>query len=203
MGCWLMVDDAHGIGVLGEGGAGLLEQQGMRQADVPILVGTLGKSLGTFGAFVAGSDELIEFLIQRARTYIFTTALPPAIAAATRVSLAIVREEAWRRDRLAQLVRHFREGAGTLGLPLLESHTPIQPVLIGDNELAVRVSGRMRQDGFLVSAIRPPTVPIGTARLRVTLTAAHCEDQVDRLLDALADSLPSDGPDIPSSTEMA
>jgi 8-amino-7-oxononanoate synthase len=175
----------------------------MRQADVPILVGTLGKSLGTFGAFVAGSDELIEFLIQRARTYIFTTALPPAIAAATRVSLAIVREEAWRRDRLAQLVRHFREGAGTLGLPLLESHTPIQPVLIGDNELAVRVSGRMRQDGFLVSAIRPPTVPIGTARLRVTLTAAHCEDQVDRLLDALADSLPSDGPDIPSSTEMA
>ena len=184
-GCWLMIDDAHGVGVLGERGAGLLEQQGISQAEVPILMGTLGKALGTFGAFVAGSEELIEFLIQQARTYVFTTALPPAVAAATRVSLALAVKEGWRRDRLARLVRHFRAGATTLGLQLMESSTPVQPVLIGDNEVAVKTSEKLREAGFLVTAIRPPTVPVGTARLRITLTATHDENQLNRLLDVL------------------
>jgi len=183
--CWLMIDDAHGVGVLGERGAGLLEQQGMRQAEVPILMGTLGKALGTFGAFVAGSEELIEFLIQQARTYVYTTALPPAVAAATRVSLALAIKEGWRRDRLARLVRQFRAGATTLGLQLMESSTPVQPVLVGDNEVAVKTSEKLREAGFLVTAIRPPTVPVGTARLRITLTATHDESQLDRLLDVL------------------
>lgn len=184
-GCWLMIDDAHGVGVLGKRGAGLLEQQGISQAEVPILMGTLGKALGTFGAFVAGSEELIEFLIQQARTYVFTTALPPAVAAATRVSLALAVKEGWRRDRLARLVRHFRAGATTLGLQLMESSTPVQPVLIGDNEVAVKTSEKLREAGFLVTAIRPPTVPVGTARLRITLTATHDENQLNRLLDVL------------------
>ena len=189
LGCWLMIDDAHGVGVLGARGAGLLEQQGIRQAEAPILVGTLGKALGVFGAFVAGSEELIECLIQQARTYVFTTALPPAVAEATRVSLALVVKEGWRRDRLAHLVRHFRTGARTLGLQLMDSPTPVQPLVIGANELAVMASEKLREAGFLVTAIRPPTVPAGSARLRVTLTAMHDEEQLDRLLDALADIL--------------
>lgn len=199
MGCWLMIDDAHGVGVLGERGAGLLEQQGIKPAEAPILMGTLGKALGTFGAFVAGSEELIEVLIQQARTYVFTTALPPAVAAATRVSLALAVKEGWRRDRLARLVRHFRAGARTLGLQLMESPTPVQPVVIGDNEVAVKASEKLRGAGFLVTAIRPPTVPVGTARLRITLTATHDEDQLDRLLDALGDILARHGADTPPS----
>lgn len=198
-GCWLMIDDAHGVGVLGERGAGLLEQQGISQAEVPILMGTLGKALGTFGAFVAGSEELIEFLIQQARTYVFTTALPPAVAAATRVSLALAVKEGWRRDRLARLVRHFRAGASTLGLQLMESSTPVQPVLIGDNEVAVKTSEKLREAGFLVTAIRPPTVPVGTARLRITLTATHDENQLDRLLDVLGGIMARHRADTPHS----
>ena len=198
-GCWLMIDDAHGVGVLGERGAGLLEQQGISQAEVPILMGTLGKALGTFGAFVAGSEELIEFLIQQARTYVFTTALPPAVAAATRVSLALAVKEGWRRDRLARLVRHFRAGATTLGLQLMESSTPVQPVLIGDNEVAVKTSEKLREAGFLVTAIRPPTVPVGTARLRITLTATHDENQLNRLLDVLGGIMARHRADTPHS----
>lgn len=199
LGCWLMIDDAHGVGVLGERGAGLLEQQGISQAEVPILMGTLGKALGTFGAFVAGSEELIEFLIQQARTYVFTTALPPAVAAATRVSLGLAVKEGWRRDRLARLVRHFRAGATTLGLQLMESSTPVQPVLIGDNEVAVKTSEKLREAGFLVTAIRPPTVPVGTARLRITLTATHDENQLNRLLDVLGGIMARHRADTPHS----
>jgi 8-amino-7-oxononanoate synthase len=183
---WLMIDDAHGLGVLGATGGGVLEQAGLTQDDVPILVGTLGKAFGTFGAFVAGSSELIEYLIQRARTYIYTTALPPAVAVATRTALDLVREETWRRERLMHLIRRFRQGARQLGLDLLDSVTPIQPVLVGDNRTALTASAGLEAKGFLVAAIRPPTVPLGTARLRVTLTAAHTETQVDRLLEALA-----------------
>lgn len=199
LGCWLLIDDAHGVGVLGERGAGLLEQQGISQAEVPILMGTLGKALGTFGAFVAGSEELIEFLIQQARTYVFTTALPPAVAAATRVSLTLAVKEGWRRDRLALLVRHFRAGATTLGLQLMESSTPVQPVLIGDNEVAVKTSEKLREAGFLVTAIRPPTVPVGTARLRITLTATHDENQLNRLLDVLGGIMARHRADTPQS----
>jgi 8-amino-7-oxononanoate synthase len=182
---WLMVDDAHGLSVIGEHGGGLLDYYGLKQDDVPVLMGTLGKGLGTFGAFVAGSDALIETLIQKARTYIYTTALPPAIAEATRASLKIVIAEDWRRDKLTKLADRFRLGAEQLGLQLMASASPIQPIVIGDSQQAVDISNALLHAGFLVSAIRPPTVPQGSARLRVTLSALHEEQQIDRLLDAL------------------
>lgn len=183
---WLMVDDAHGLGVVGPSGRGVCEHFGVGVDEVAILVGTLGKALGTFGAFVAGAEALVEYLIQGARSYVYTTALPPAVAEATRVSLRLARQESWRRDKLRSLVARFRSGAAQLGLRLMDSATPIQPIVIGANEAAMRASQALLQSGFLVGAIRPPTVPAGSARLRVTLTAAHDEQQVDRLLDALA-----------------
>jgi 8-amino-7-oxononanoate synthase len=182
---WLMVDDAHGLGVIGTHGGGLLDYYGLKQNDVPVLMGTLGKGLGTFGAFVAGSDALIETLIQKARTYIYTTAMPAAVAEATRASLRIVIAEDWRRDKLKKLADRFRLGARHLGLQLMVSASPIQPIVIGDSQQAVDISNALLQAGFLVSAIRPPTVPQGGARLRVTLSALHDEQQVDWLLDAL------------------
>ncbi|UVW35980.1 8-amino-7-oxononanoate synthase [SAR92 clade bacterium H455] len=185
---WLMVDDAHGVGVLGQHGGGLVEELNMSVEQVPVLVGTLGKSFGTFGAFVAGSEALIETLIQFSRSYIYTTALPPAIAAATLASLKIVREETWRRDKLAQLVMRFRRGAEQIGLQLAESNTPIQPVLINNDEKVMQVGQALRAAGFLVGAIRPPTVPVGSGRLRITFSADHSEEQVDKLVTAL-DSL--------------
>lgn len=185
---WLMVDDAHGVGVLGQQGGGLVEDLNMTVEQVPVLVGTLGKSFGTFGAFVAGSEALIETLIQFSRSYIYTTALPPAIAAATLASLKIVREESWRRDKLVQLVARFRRGAQQIGLQLAESNTPIQPVLINNDEKVMQVGQQLRAAGFLVGAIRPPTVPVGTGRLRITFSANHSEEQVDQLVAAL-DSL--------------
>jgi len=185
---WLMVDDAHGVGVLGQQGGGLVEELNMSVEQVPVLVGTLGKSFGTFGAFVAGSEALIETLIQYSRSYIYTTALPPAIAAATIASLQIVREETWRRDKLGQLVARFRRGAKQIGLQLAESNTPIQPVLINNDEKVMQVGQQLRAAGFLVGAIRPPTVPVGTGRLRITFSANHSEEQVDQLVAAL-DSL--------------
>lgn len=184
-GAWLMVDDAHGIGVFGAQGGGVLEHYGFTQQQVPALMGTLGKALGSFGAFVAGSELLIEALIQSARSYIYTTAMPAAQAAATLVSLRLLREEGWRRAHLRELTARFRRGAAQLGYSLAESETPIQPILIGDCVEANRLSEGLWQQGILVTAIRPPTVPEGTARLRVTLSAAHSEQQVDRLLAAL------------------
>ena len=183
---WLMVDDAHGFGVLGASGGGCVEHFGLGMSEVPVLVGTLGKAFGTAGAFVAGSEELIETLIQFARPYIYTTSQPPAVACATLQSLRLLREEGWRREHLQRLIARFREGATALGLTLMDSPTPIQPLLVGDSGRAMRLSARLRERGLLVGAIRPPTVPAGTARLRITLTAAHDEAQVDRLLDGLA-----------------
>ncbi len=182
---WLMVDDAHGLGVLGATGRGSLEHCGLDADAVPVLMGTLGKAFGTFGAFVAGGEDLVETLIQRARTYVYTTATPPALAEATRASLRLVRTESWRRERLRALIARFRAGAAQLGLQLMVSDTPIQPLLVGETGAAVRLSERLRAGGILVPAIRPPTVPEGTARLRITLSAAHDETQVDRLLAAL------------------
>ena len=182
---WLMVDDAHGLGVLGAQGGGLLDYYGLKQADVPILMGTLGKGFGTFGAFVAGSEDLIETLIQKARTYIYTTALPAAVAEATRASLKLVIAESWRRDKLKKLTERFSVGAKQLGLQLMSSTSPIQPIVIGENQQVVAISQALLKAGFLVSAIRPPTVPQGSARLRVTFSALHEEAHVDSLLDAL------------------
>ena len=182
----LMVDDAHGLGVLGEDGAGSLSALELGQRDVPVLMATLGKALGCQGAFVAGPAGLIEGLVQSARTYVYTTAMPPAVAAAALAAVRIARTESWRRQKLAALIRRFRDGAAELGLPLMLSDTAIQPLLLGDAALAMAAAGALEEQGFLVGAIRPPTVPAGKARLRITLSAAHEEEHVDRLLDALA-----------------
>ena len=184
-GAWLMVDDAHGLGVLGSTGAGVIQQYGLNQQQIPILMGTLGKSFGTFGAFIAGSELLIETLIQRARTYIFTTAIPTAIAEATRTSLKLVVTDNWRREKLMDLVGYFRQGANQLGLKLMASDSAIQPILVGDSRKTVQISQALLEQGFLVSAIRSPTVPMGTARLRVTFSANHQQEHVTQLLDAL------------------
>jgi 8-amino-7-oxononanoate synthase len=182
---WLMVDDAHGFGVLGETGAGLLQEAGLGQSEVPVLMATFGKALGTFGAFVAGSEALVETLVQQARSYIYTTAMPPAVAAATRESLRIVQQESWRREHLQHLVNRLRIGTTQLGLALMPSSTAIQPLLVGAAANAVTLSEKLFELGFFVPAIRPPTVPQGTARLRITLSAVHSEDDIDRLLQAL------------------
>lgn len=188
-GAWVMVDDAHGFGCLGPSGAGLVEHYGLGPDEVPVLVGTLGKAFGTAGAFIAGSEELIETLIQFARPYIYTTSQPPAVAWATLKSLQLLRDEGWRRAHLATLISRFRSGAAALGLQLMDSPTPIQPLLIGDSERALQLSAGLRRRGIMITAIRPPTVPRGTARLRVTLSAAHSEADVDRLLEALQQAL--------------
>jgi 8-amino-7-oxononanoate synthase len=185
-GAWLMIDDAHGCGVHGAGGCGVVDPSRHSLADVPVLVGTLGKAFGTAGAFVAGSEVLIETLIQRSRNYIYTTALPSAVAVATLESLRIARAEEWRRERLRDLVARFRAGAVRLGLRVLPSATPIQPVLVGESGAALLRSAALESRGILVPAIRPPTVPAGSARLRVTFSAVHEPADVDRLLEALA-----------------
>ncbi len=182
---WLMVDDAHGFGTLGETGAGLLEQENLSQQDAPILMATLGKAIGTAGAFIAGNNDLIEYLIQTARTYTYTTAMPPALAAATRASLKIVQQDNERRERLKQLIQQFKKGAAEIGLELMPSQTAIQPIMIGETKQAVTISERLEQKGILVTAIRPPTVPEGTARLRVTISAAHTKDDIVYLLENL------------------
>lgn len=182
---WLVVDDAHGIGVIGPTGRGLIEHFELGSPDVPVLVGTLGKAFGTFGAFVAGSADLIELLVQKARTYIYTTALPQPVAAAARKSLQIIREESWRRERVLALTARFRAAARQLDLHLAPSETPIQPVILGAADLAVKAQNQLMAAGFLVVGIRPPTVPAGTARLRITFSASHTEDQVDALVEAL------------------
>ena len=183
---WLMVDDAHGFGVLGERGAGLCEAEELDTGQVPILMATLGKAVGVSGAFVAGSHALVETLIQRARSYIFTTAAPPALSAAVIKSLELIESEAWRRDKLQTLIAYLREQAQAKGIELMPSDTPIQPLVVGDNERARRISEALFEKGLLVPAIRPPTVPEGTARLRITLSAAHETGDIDRLLEALA-----------------
>jgi 8-amino-7-oxononanoate synthase len=183
---WLMVDDAHGFGVLGECGIGSTEAAGLAPSAVPVLMATLGKALGTAGAFIAGSELLIEGLIQQSRNYIYTTALPPAVAAAGLEALSLVTEEAWRRQDLQQRIRQFRQGAEQLGLPLMPSGSAIQPLVVGEATRAVALSEQLREAGLLIGAIRPPTVPAGTSRLRITLSAAHSQEQVDQLLEQLA-----------------
>ena len=183
---WLMLDDAHGFGVLGASGAGIAEQYALDQQQLPVYMATLGKAMGGFGAFVAGSDALIETLIQKARAYVYTTAMPPAVAQALLMSLSISRKESWRREKLQYLIKQFRRGAEQLGLSLLDSATAIQPIMVGDNRTAMKMSQSLTQQGLLVTAIRPPTVPTGTARLRVTLSAQHSEADIDLLLSALA-----------------
>jgi len=189
-GATFMVDDAHGLGVLGARGEGSVANASLTQDDVPVLMATLGKALGCSGAFVAGSAALIDGLVQGARTYIYTTAMPPALAAATLAAVQLAQTEGWRREKLQALIARFRAGASQLGLPLMPSPTAIQPLLLGDARAALDASEALEREGFLVTAIRPPTVPQGKARLRITLSAAHSEDDVDGLLDALSRAIP-------------
>ena len=182
----LAVDDAHGFGVLGRTGGGTAQHYSLDQAQAPVLMGTFAKACGVMGAFVAGPDEVIETLVQTGRSYIYSTAMPPALAAAACRALAIVERESWRRDKLRALVERFVRGARELGLPLIPSQTPIQGLLAGSADAAVRSSEGLRAQGFWVNAIRAPTVAKNTERLRITLSAGHSEEQVDRLLEALA-----------------
>jgi 8-amino-7-oxononanoate synthase len=181
----LMADDAHGFGVLGAKGAGLCEQLDLAQDNVPILMATLGKAMGSAGALVAGSNLLIESLVQFARPYIYTTSMPPAVAAASRQSLRLLQQEPWRKAHLAELITYFQLQAQSLALPIMPSNTAIQPLLIGDEALAMQCQQALYEQGFWISAIRTPTVAIGMARLRITLTANHSRDDIDRLLLAL------------------
>jgi 8-amino-7-oxononanoate synthase len=186
-GALFYVDDAHGLGVMGREGSGSVAAAGLDARQVPVLMGTLGKALGTAGAFVAGDADLIEGIVQFARPYIYTTAMPAALAAATRASLRLVRTDPdGRRERLAANIERFRAGAGQLGLATMPSQTAIQPLLVGSAEAALAASRALEAAGFLVVAIRPPTVPQGAGRLRITLSAAHSAHQIDALLDALA-----------------
>jgi len=178
----LIIDDAHGIGVLGKQGKGCTEDL---LTDDDILIGTLGKAFGTFGAFVAGKQEIIEWLIQKAHSYIYTTALPPSIAEATRESLQLIQEEGWRRETLKDLINYFQRCCEQVDITLTESNTPIQPIVIGPSEVTVKCSTSLLQAGILVPAIRPPTVPNNTARLRVTFCTNHSRTHIDSLITEL------------------
>jgi len=198
---WLMLDDAHGFGVLGDEGRGSVNAQNITQNHINIYMATFGKALGTSGAFIAGSELLIESLIQFCRNYIYSTAMPPALASATRMALSVMKAEEWRRDQLKQRIAQFKSGFETLlhhystehmssFLPsLLPSDTAIQPIILGDSDRALSWSSQLAEKGILISAIRSPTVPKGTARLRVTLSTAHTKEHVDTLLNALQDIL--------------
>ncbi|KRG68260.1 8-amino-7-oxononanoate synthase [Pseudoxanthomonas dokdonensis] len=184
----LYVDDAHGVGVRGPHGRGSVADARMGVNEVPLQLVTLGKALGGYGAAVVGEAALIRHLAETSRPYIYTTALPPAQAAATRVAIRQARRDQWRRDKLNASIARFRQRAQRAGLQLMASDTPIQPVLCGSDASAVALSDALQSAGLLVPAIRPPTVPEGKARLRVTLSALHSEAEVDALVDTLARS---------------
>ena len=188
---WLLVDDAHGVGVSGPKGRGSVAAEGLGPEDVPVMVGTLGKAFGCAGAFIAGSAALVEHIVNHGRTYLFTTAMPPALAEAARQALELVRGDHWRREILAERIGQFRQGAKALELPVMDSESPIQPLLVGDSEKALALSRRLLERGLLVAPIRPPTVRAGTARLRITLSAEHEETQVAALLAALGEFMES------------
>lgn len=182
----LIVDDAHGFGCVGPGGRGSVASLGLDETDVPLVIGTFGKAFGTSGAFVAGPALLTDYLVQKARTYIYTTAMPPALARASLASLELVEREQFRRTHLQTLISRFRSSMVDLGYTLMPSETPIQPVMVGDAHAALALSSALEQQGLLVTAIRPPTVPQGASRLRVTFSAAHSEADLDRLLAGFA-----------------
>ena len=185
-GALLFVDDAHGMGVMGANGAGSLQHLKLSQDDVPVLVGTFSKAFGLSGAFVAGSHELVEIIIQKGRSAIYSTALMPAIAAAASEALRLIKTESWRREKLFDLVQFFKKESINYDLNLLDSDTPIQPLIIGSSRKANQISAKLYEAGFYVPAVRPPTVPDGTARLRITITTDHTEEHVAALLKSIA-----------------
>ncbi len=182
----LYVDDAHGVGVLGPDGRGSVAAARLDCEQVPLQLATLGKALGGYGAAVVGDAALVEHLLETARPYIYTTALPPAQAAATLAAVRLARREHWRREKLQELVARFRAAVAQRGFDLLPSDTPIQPLLCGDDARATSIASALEAQGYWVAAIRPPTVPEGRARLRVTLSALHTPAEVDGLVEALA-----------------
>lgn len=184
----LIVDDAHGIGVVGTHGRGTLEQQNIPSKHIDVLIGTFGKAFGSSGAFVACNQEIAEYLLQKSRTLIYTTAPPPALAAAAHASLDIIKQEPERRQRLHRNIEYFKKSLAGSSLTLLASNTPIQSIIIGDNKNTIRMSENLMTQGILVVAIRPPTVPPNSARLRVTLCSEHTFDHIDRLVSCLIDS---------------
>ncbi len=181
----LLIDDAHGFGVLGKTGAGSLEQHGIGVGGGVLMLGTLGKAAGSFGAFIAGDAVYIDSLIQHARSYIYTTALPPSIASATRAAIKIIQTEPDRREKLNANITYFRQAVDELHLKTLDSKTAIQPILLGDSETALQATELLRQQGLWITAIRPPTVPEGTARLRITISCEHHQNDIDQLITAL------------------
>lgn len=181
----LLVDDAHGFGVIGPEGRGSPAHFGLRSSRL-VYVGTLGKAAGVSGAFVAGAQEVVETVLQRARTYVYTTAAPAMLAAAVEVSLELIRKEEWRRERLRKLIGSLKHSLREIGLT--SSDTPIQPLILGSNAKALSASAMLRERGILVPAIRPPTVPEGTARLRISLSAAHGEPDISRLVTAVRET---------------
>ena len=187
----LMIDDAHGLGVLGPHGRGARAHFNLNPGQLPVYIGTLGKAFGGYGAFVAGSEELIDYLIQFARSYIYTTAMPPALAEAMQGNLQRMQNDGLR-DTLTARIGQFRAGAAAIGLPLMASDSPIQPLLIGSSDMALELSRKLKEAGIWVSAIRPPTVPMNEARLRITITAAHTDEDVAQLLEVLADNITAD-----------
>lgn len=189
---WLMLDDAHGFGVLGAQGRGSLDHQQIRPEQVPIYMATLGKAMGTAGAFIAGSDDMIETLIQTARSYIYTTAMPAAIAAATLTSLNIITRDDGLQTSLHENIRYFRQLADTAALKLMPSSTAIQPIVIGPSGTALAISEQLFQQGLHVAAIRPPTVPENTARLRITLRADHTREDIEKLVAGLSGLIQQD-----------
>ena len=192
-GWMLMVDDAHGVGCLGERGRGCLSLEGMDAKSLPILVGTFGKAFGTAGAFVATSHDYADYLTQFARPYVYTTAMSPAIAGATLASLQLIQsaEGQERREKLARHIAYFRQRVASLPVELMPSNTAIQPIIIGDSKAAIEISEQLKALGVWCTAIRPPTVPVGSARLRITLSAAHSDADLMLLCDSLEHVLTS------------
>ena len=194
---WLMVDDAHGTGVLGPTGRGTVDHFGLH-GRVPVHMGTLSKALGSAGGFVAGSHILIDWLRQRARSFVYSTASPPATVATARVALCVMQEEPERRARVLAHAARLRAGLGALGFAMLPGATPIIPVMVGASEEAMLLSAALEALGIWAPAIRPPTVPPGTARLRVTVTAAHTDADIAEALEAFG-RVKEDRPSAPNS----
>ncbi|MBW7957087.1 MAG: 8-amino-7-oxononanoate synthase [Deltaproteobacteria bacterium] len=187
-GAMLLVDDAHATGVLGPGGRGSLEHFNISHPAV-ITMGTLGKALGSFGAFITGSSALIDLMVSKARPFIYTTALPPSVCGAAIKAFDIVENEPGLRQRLWENTARLKEGLSRLGLDILGSETPIVPIKVGTAKKAVDISDRLLENGVFIQAIRPPTVPEGTSRLRMTLSASHTAEDIDSALSALREAL--------------
>lgn len=183
---WLMIDDAHGLGVLGENGQGSVVEAGLKNSDLQIYMATFGKALGIGGAFVSGSTSFINYLSNFSKPYIYTTGLPPAMAYSIKIAVQMVQSQQWRRDKLQELIAQFRTLAEIAGIAISHSQTAIQPIIIGDSQKAVNIATVLKQLGFWTTAIRPPTVAVNSARLRITLTASHELEDIKKLVDAIA-----------------